>query len=109
MEHPDKSSGWPTAQPVAAACLNREAFRDFIKKWIDSAAQTGADGLFWDEPHFFIPRAVWSGTQKKKEWACRCDACRRLFRDRFGGRMPKVMNDAVVGFGTIRSSRFSRR
>lgn len=98
MEHPEACQYLADGTEVAAACLNREAFRDFIKKWIDSAAETHADGLFWDEPHFFIPRAVWSGTQKKKEWACRCDACRRLFRERLGGRMPKVMNDAVVQF-----------
>ncbi len=98
MENHDQCQRQADRKPVPAACLNREAFRDFIKKWIDSAARTGADALFWDEPHFFIPRAVWSRTQKKDEWACRCDACRRLFRDQFGHRMPKVMTEDVVAF-----------
>ncbi len=98
MENPDQCQRRADGKGLAAACLNREAFRDFVKRWIDSASGTGADALFWDEPHFFIPRAVWSGTQKKDEWACRCDACRRLFREQFGHRMSKVMREEVVRF-----------
>jgi hypothetical protein len=98
MEHPEDTQRLADGTPLPAACLNREAFGRFMDGWVDSAVETGADVLFWDEPHFYIPRNVWRGEEGDTEWACRCDRCRELFRLRFGGEMPDVMTDEVIAF-----------
>jgi hypothetical protein len=98
MENPDQCQRLADGSALPCACLNREAFRAFMKKWVDAAVDTGADCLFWDEPHFYIPRAVWRGAQRPDEWACTCPACQKLFKARFGYAMPKVMDDDVVAF-----------
>jgi hypothetical protein len=98
MENPDQCQRQADGKNLPSACLNRDAFRSFMKKWIDAAVETGADYLFWDEPHFYIPRAVWRGAQRPDEWACTCTACRGLFSARFGHAMPSVMDEEVVGF-----------
>jgi len=98
MENPGQCQRQADGKVLPSACLNRESFRTFMKKWIDAAAATGGDFLFWDEPHFNIPRAVWRGTQRPDEWACTCEACRGLFKSRFGHAMPAVMDEEVVAF-----------
>ncbi|MBN2224855.1 MAG: hypothetical protein JW765_09300 [Deltaproteobacteria bacterium] len=98
MENPEQCQRQADGSALPCACLNREAFRAFMKKWVDAAVDTGADCLFWDEPHFYIPRAVWRGAQRPDEWACTCEACRELFKRRFGYTMPKIMNGDIVLF-----------
>jgi hypothetical protein len=98
MENPDRCQRLADGKHLPAGCLNQTPFRDFVKQWVDGAAGTGAEVIFWDEPHFFIPRAVWRGTQRPDEWACTCDACRGLFRKRFGYALPTVMNDDAILF-----------
>ena len=98
MENPEETQRLADGAPLPAACLNREAFGEFMDGWIDNAVETGADVLFWDEPHFYIPRSVWRGAQGESEWACRCDRCRELFREYTGEEMPTVMTDAVIAF-----------
>ena len=51
--------------------------------------------LFWDEPHFYVP--LWRG-DFSGAWACRCDACLGLFRDRFAGDMPAEFAGEVRAF-----------
>ena len=98
MKNPDKTQRLADGKNVPSACLNRRSFYNFMKSWVDKAAETGADVLFWDEPHFYIPRNVWRKKQGPNEWACRCDLCMSLFRERFGRVMPKVMDKDVIKF-----------
>jgi hypothetical protein len=98
VENPDQCQRQADGTALPSACLNRDVFRSFMKKWIDAAVATGADYLFWDEPHFYIPRAAWRGAQRPDEWACTCTACRGLFSARFGHAMPSAMDEEVVGF-----------
>jgi hypothetical protein len=98
MEHPEETQRLADGTVLPAACLNRPAFQNFMADWINAAVETGADVLFWDEPHFYIPRAVWRGEQGENEWACRCDRCRELFQLQYGGEMPAVMTDEVIAF-----------
>ena len=81
-----------------AVCLNSQVFRDYMRSWVDSAVDTGAKTIFWDEPHFHYPLSVVLGTQKEDEWACVCDRCRGLFKERFNRDIPKVMDDDVIKF-----------
>ena len=98
MEHPEETQRLADGTALPAACLNRPAFWEFMDGWIDAAVETGADVIFWDEPHFYIPRAVWRGEQGVREWACRCDRCRELFRLQNGEEMMDVMTDEVISF-----------
>src|SRR3954471_6840162 len=44
-----------TGESAAAVCPNRAEFRAALRLWIDAAVATGADVLFWDTPHLYIP------------------------------------------------------
>jgi hypothetical protein len=79
---------------VPMACVNREPFRAFLREWILTAADAGAQTVFWDEPHpYFHWRSEVEGV-----YACVCDECRRLFRRRHGGRLPDRLDPAAREF-----------
>lgn len=71
-----------TGEAMPAICPNHPAFQSYMDGWIDAVAGAGADTIFWDEPHFYFRKG------KNGEWACRCNVCRALYRDRFGSDMP---------------------
>jgi hypothetical protein len=81
---------------VAAACMNSERFRAFMKAWIEAAAEIGADVAFWDEPRFFV-RDLMAGASGN-QWACRCPTCSELFRERHGRALPGEMDTDVIAF-----------
>jgi len=82
-------------ESLPAACPNQPAFREFQKQWIKRSAQLGADVCFWDEPHFYFNLL---DPTKWDIWACRCDACKNLFHERFGTEMPTELTEEVVRF-----------
>ena len=82
-------------QPAPIACLNNPEFRSFLKKWIDAAAETGSDYVFWDEPHFYI--AGWMGG-RPGTWGCRCSFCRDKYQSQHGAPMPDVETATVKDF-----------
>ena len=98
MKNPGECQRLADGTRLPAACLNSSLFRDFMVKWVGRATDIGSDVLFWDEPHFYIPRAVWRGNQREDEWACRCDVCKNLFSERFGREMPMTMDSDVIDF-----------
>src|SRR3989304_1271445 len=73
---------------AGAPCPNQPETRAFLRGWIDACAAAGGDVLFWDEPHFYV--GLWRG-DISGAWACRCEACPALFRERFGGGGPRVV------------------
>jgi hypothetical protein len=83
---------------VPLACPNRYEFRTMLRQWVDAAVETGADVLFWDEPHFCILRWLkwYDGTSDA--WACRCTACQYLYRERYGEDLPIAFDDSVRAF-----------
>jgi hypothetical protein len=97
-ENPGECQRMADGSPAPAACPNSRAFRDFMRAWIDSAVDTGADVVFWDEPHFHYTPDMMFGTPKPEDWACACDRCRELFRKQYGRDLPPVMDDDVVRF-----------
>ena len=76
-------------------CLNSPAYRDFVKHWIDTVAELGAKTVFWDEPN--IPHERIDGKDAYYS-ACTCPTCKKLFEDRFGKKMPLVMDADVSKF-----------
>ncbi|MGH9021724.1 MAG: N-acetylmuramic acid 6-phosphate etherase, partial [Acidimicrobiia bacterium] len=96
------SAIWPeTAQilddgsPTGAACPNSEAFRAFARSWADAAVETGADSIFWDEPHWVFPGHF---RRDERRWGCRCTACLTRYAARFGEAMPTELTEEVLAF-----------
>jgi len=81
----------------ALACLNHPELRNFMKKWIDAAIDIGADTIFWDEPHFYVPG--WFGAKEPVNiWGCKCEACEYLYKQEYGENMPEEETDSVKEF-----------
>jgi hypothetical protein len=84
-----------TGETVPAVCPNRPEFRAALRLWVDAAIAAGADVLFWDKPHLYIPD--WPNWYEGLSdiWACRCVACEYLYRERYGEEMPAVLDAGV--------------
>jgi hypothetical protein len=80
-----------------AACMNSSNFRSFMKLWTETAAETGADIAFWDEPHFYMAEWFVEGA-KTENWCCYCPTCRKLFEEKNGHPMPKEMDEEIIKF-----------
>ena len=76
-------------------CLNSPAYRQFVKDWVDKVRELGGKTIFWDEP--LIPSVKIDGSDDYHA-CCTCPTCRRMFEDRFGKRMPAVMDEDVAAF-----------
>ncbi len=89
-----------TDEVLTAACFNTNAFRDYFRNvCLKMARETDADGFFWDEPHYALPKSQASITGGPgDDWACRCGECRKKFEAYYGYDMPRVMNDDVKQF-----------
>jgi hypothetical protein len=70
---------------VSAACPNAPAFRSFVGSWTDAAIDTGADRVFWDEPHWVVP-------------VCGCHACSTIYSERYGETIPTEPTAQVMEF-----------
>jgi len=81
-KHPNICQINSVFERVPAACPNNEEFREMIKAWITSAAQSKADYVFWDEPHFF------QNFRKAGLWCCRCPSCLKKYKERYNEDMP---------------------
>ncbi|HEU4759803.1 MAG TPA: hypothetical protein VFT91_07455 [Dehalococcoidia bacterium] len=95
LEHPETWQVLSDGRRAPAACPNHPDTRAFLRGWVEACAAAGGDVLFWDEPHFYV--TLWRG-DLSGAWACRCDACRALYRDRSGGEMPAEFTPAVRAF-----------
>lgn len=84
-------------ESLPICCLNQAGFQEYLLKWIETAASFQPDGLFWDEPHFFIYPELEAGPPAR-HWACRCPACQALFRKKFGAPMPDRLTAEVRQF-----------
>ena len=76
-------------------CLNAPSYRQFVKDWVDRVAELGSKTIFWDEP--LIPVQKINGTDDYYS-CCTCPTCQKLFEDRFGKKMPPVMDKDVSKF-----------
>jgi hypothetical protein len=98
--HPEECQVLDDGRRVAAACLNSQLYRDFLKDWADWVLDCGVDSVFWDEPAWVAPAHV--GVDDPGRWTCRCGRC----AERFGGPVPaelglqvkRFRKESVVGF-----------
>ena len=93
--HPGVGQRFDDGAHVGAACPNRPEFRRFVRFWADAAIETGADRIFWDEPHWADPAGFGLPAER---WACRCARCKETFSERYGEPMPETMTPEVVEF-----------
>lgn len=89
-----------TGEKLVAACFNTNSFRDYFQRFcLTLAAETDADGFFWDEPHYALPKSYASITGGAgDDWSCRCPVCMKKFHDYYGYEMPKIMSEDVKQF-----------
>ena len=84
---------------VYKACLNSKTFRNKMTSWIELAAETGAEGVFWDEPHLFFGEFTpLFGGKKRDIWGCTCEVCNDIFKAKYGYEMPTDFTEDVKAF-----------
>ena len=82
---------------LPAACFNRPEFREYMRGWVGDAVTIGADVVFWDEPHWYIPE--WhDDSVPEGAWTCRCDACQERYRGQYDEVMPAAETEQVAAF-----------
>jgi N-acetylmuramic acid 6-phosphate etherase len=79
--HPHVGQVLDSGRPVAAGCLNSPAYREFVRSWAAAAVETGADRVFWDEPHWAHPAHF---DEPPERWGCRCPRCVQRWCDETG-------------------------
>lgn len=89
-----------TNEELPAACFNTKAFRDYFYGICDKLARNvEADGFFWDEPHYALPKSYASITGGPgDDWSCRCPVCQQKFKEQYGYEMPKTLTKEVIAF-----------
>ena len=92
IENPSEWQITNRGRAVGSACFNSPKFREYMKRWLEAAVETGADAVFWDEPHFHILKDF------PKEWTCRCERCREKYKETYGHDMPEEFTEEVSNF-----------
>lgn len=89
-----------TGEVLPAACFNTYAFRRYFWDICEKlAANVEADGFFWDEPHYALPKSYASITGGAgDDWACRCPVCQKKFAEQYGYEMPRQLTMEVKRF-----------
>jgi hypothetical protein len=95
MQNADAMQVVSDGKPTGAACPNHPKFRAFMREWTEAAAKTGAEVLFWDEPHFYI--CTWIGG-RPNTWGCCCNVCKSQFQARFGKPFPAAEDEDLRKF-----------
>ncbi|MBX7247362.1 MAG: hypothetical protein K1X53_17850 [Candidatus Sumerlaeaceae bacterium] len=95
MQNTDAMQMVSDGRPGGCACPNHPKFRAFMREWIDAAVHTGAETLFWDEPHFYLPG--WIGG-RPNTWGCVCPVCRKKFEETFNKPFPEQENEDINKF-----------
>jgi hypothetical protein len=94
VDNPEEWQRFSDGRPAPAACLNSRRFRDFVKIWVNAAADLGAQVIFWDEPHAAFTWALeWEGV-----YSCVCSRCQDLYRQSMGGSLPALLTPDAVEF-----------
>jgi hypothetical protein len=70
LQHPDWLQVDANGGKLPACCPSNPRFQSFMHEWTDAALETGADAVFWDEPHFYSDNSTHSG--------CYCKYCREV-------------------------------
>jgi N-acetylmuramic acid 6-phosphate etherase len=94
-KHPECGQVFDSGRPTTAGCPNHPAFREFVRSWASAAVETGAERIFWDEPHWVHPAHF---DEPEERWGCRCAVCLARFLDEHRMEMPATLTPEVVAF-----------
>jgi hypothetical protein len=89
--NPEVGQVLDTGRRTPSGCPNHPRVREFCREWADAAIETGADRIFWDEPHWVHPEHF---DLPEEHWGCHCEHC----AERFGRELPKQLDDEVLAF-----------
>lgn len=95
LEHDEARQILSDGRKAPAACPNHPEFRKFMKFWVRTAVELGADAVFFDEPHFWDPRFLGFPSDV---WACRCENCQDAFQRMVGKPLPKNFTPEIREF-----------
>lgn len=95
MRYPELGQVFADGRRIGAPCPSRPLFREYVREWASAAVESGAERIFWDEPHWSHPARF---GEPATNWTCVCDSCRRLFTERFGEPMPTGLTPEVRAF-----------
>lgn len=94
LSHRDSWQTMSDGRIVPSACMTRPEWRSFMKEWVLTVRDMGAQTILWDEPHpAFDVASEWEGV-----YSCVCSNCQQIFRRRYGTAMPAKLNDAAREF-----------
>lgn len=79
------------------ACPLNPRTLPYLYGWIDDALEIGAEVIFWDEPHYFIPGWLFR-LNDDSLWGCRCEHCQHAFKQRTGKDLPLERTEEVLRF-----------
>ena len=93
--NPEACQVLSTGQRAPAACPSAPETRAAMKLWLDMAIDFGADTIFWDEPHLYIPD--WDDLHFASDdaFACFCPRCRDSFLEQFSQPMPGTLTNEI--------------
>jgi len=91
VEHQESWQILSNFQPVPAACMNNPEFKGFLKNWIDRVVELEADGIAWENPHYYI----FKNETNTLQWGCWCNYCKSLYLKKFQNRFPKGIGEEI--------------
>jgi hypothetical protein len=95
VDQPEALQVLSDGRRVPAACPNHPTTRQFLREWVQAAAEAGGDVAFWDEPHFYAANVLGDAGGA---WACRCGHCQERFRQEARRALPEAMDEEVRRF-----------
>lgn len=95
IRYPELGQVFADGRRVGAPCPTRPEFRAYVREWATAAVESGADRIFWDEPHWSHPARF---DQPAANWTCVCSSCQAQFAERFGSPMPAELTPEVRAF-----------
>jgi hypothetical protein len=94
LEHRNSWQIMSDGRAVPSACLNKPEWRSYVKEWILTVRDMGAQVVFWDEPHVaFDFQSEMDGV-----YSCYCSDCQQLFQKKYGTPAPSRLNEKVREF-----------
>jgi len=78
-------------KPLCAACFNCEEFKNYLIASLKALSEE-------NDVDYFLLQGVGYKVLGDKDWSCRCECCRTLFKEEYGYEMPKELTADVMSF-----------
>lgn len=98
FKDPTLSQVMANGNRAPSCCFNNSNFRDEIKSWIVSCERMNADGILWDEPHWYIPSWYERSDSEDGTCVCHCKHCETKYFDKYGELLPQELTENFTEF-----------